>query len=52
MYDDISPTTQGIFTTVLPCLEPIFVVEVVQRFPVVEGLITVLYWSNVCGKDV
>ena len=50
MDNDISPTSQGKFRTVFPGLQAIFVVEVVQRFPVIESLITVLYWSHIYRK--
>jgi hypothetical protein len=51
MGNDISPTSQGKLRAVLPSLQAIFVVEVVQRFPVIESLITILYWSYVCRED-
>jgi hypothetical protein len=52
VYSDIIPTTQGKFRTVLPRLESIFVVEIVERFPIVESLITILYWSDIGRKEV
>ena len=52
MDNDISPTSQGKFRTVFPGLQAIFVVEVVQRFPVIESLITILYWSHIRREEV
>ena len=41
MNDDVGPASDAEVGRVLPCLQAVAVVEVVQRFPVVEGLVTV-----------
>jgi hypothetical protein len=52
MDNNVGPATQGKLGTVLPGLESILVVEVVQRLPIVESLIAVLYWSDIGRKEV
>jgi hypothetical protein len=51
MEDDVEPATDTEFGRVLPRLQAIAMIEIMQWFPVIEGLIAVLYWCISCSQN-
>lgn len=51
MNQDVSPATDAEFGRVLPGLQAIAVSQVVQRLPVIEGLVAVLNRCIRCRKE-
>jgi hypothetical protein len=52
MEGEVCPTPYGILGRILPGLQTIAMLKVVCRFPVIEGLVTILYWSIKSGEGI
>jgi hypothetical protein len=52
METSVRPAADGVYRGVLPCLEPVVVVEVVCWLPEIEDFVTVLDWAIEGGNDV
>lgn len=52
MEEDVEPATDAELRGVLPRLQAIAMREVMQRFPIIKGLVTVLNWCICCSQSV
>lgn len=50
MEDDVEPATDAVLRRIFPCLQAIAMRQVMQRFPVIESLVTVLDRCISCSQ--